>query len=172
MLWALASRHSRATTWFGELRSPPLPPKACSYRNVVFSPCSMRYSPYKLRALQNPPSPHLSHLLEDDSQPPIPTHSSCVDMVHTCPSGRRGALSGEYTYTRCTTSLVYFKYIYLLSDSAANAALHLTWAWPRVVPHTEWSIQKRYFETPRGCRPRGRRASGRLSYTVVRHKSG
>jgi hypothetical protein len=43
MLWAPASRHSRATTWFGELRSPPLPHKASLYSNALLSPCSRRY---------------------------------------------------------------------------------------------------------------------------------
>jgi hypothetical protein len=88
-LWAPASRHSRATPWFGELRSPPLPQKASSYINLVLSHCSRRYRQYKLHFQTHPP-PHLSQLLEDARQPPTPTHSSCVDMVHTCPSWRRG----------------------------------------------------------------------------------
>jgi hypothetical protein len=57
-------------------------------------------------------------LLEDANQPPAPTHSSCVDMVHNCThvqAGERGgALLGEYAYTGCTTALVYINmYIYL-----------------------------------------------------------
>jgi hypothetical protein len=65
------------------------PHEASLYRNAVLSPCSRRCRQYKLRFKTQPP-PHLSHMLEDASQPPTPTHSSCVDKVHTSPSKRRG----------------------------------------------------------------------------------
>jgi hypothetical protein len=55
---------------------------------------------------------------------------------------------------------------YILSEPVASDPLHLTWPWPRLVPH------KRCFETPRGYGPRGRRAIGRLSETNVGYKSG
>jgi hypothetical protein len=127
MLWALTSRHSRATTWFGELRSPPLPLKASLYSNVVLSPCSRRYRLYKVRSKTYPPT-YLSQLLADVSQPPKPmTHSLCVDKVHIGPSWRRGWRTiGRIRIRRVHDSYSNLEYIFLPSDSAASAALHQT----------------------------------------------
>jgi hypothetical protein len=63
-----------------------LPRKASLHRTIVLSSCrSRRYRQYKLR-FKTTATPHLSQLPEDARQPPTPTHSSRVDMVHTCPS--------------------------------------------------------------------------------------
>jgi hypothetical protein len=46
----------------------------------------------------------------------------------------------------------------------------MLWLWLQLVPHTGWRILKRYFETPRGIKPRGRRATCRLSRTTVKYE--
>jgi hypothetical protein len=52
MLWALASRHLRANTWFGELRSPPLtqvPSILTMGRSSLCTKCSLEYQCDSLR---------------------------------------------------------------------------------------------------------------------------
>jgi hypothetical protein len=65
------------------------PAKASTHISLVLSPCSRRYRQHKLR-FKTHHTTLLSQPLEDARQPPTPTHSSCVDMAHTCPSWRGG----------------------------------------------------------------------------------
>jgi hypothetical protein len=81
-VWALASRHSRATTLFGELRSPTIPKKASSPSNIVHSPCSRRYHQYKLRFLvlqpsEGPTSSTLPSWLALPAAPPFDARPDC-----------------------------------------------------------------------------------------------
>jgi hypothetical protein len=119
VLWAPASRHSRATTWFGELRSPSLPQKACLDRIIVLSPCSRRYRQYKLRSKTHLQPTEVSFSTATNSHP----HRRTRRVWTGCPSWRRGggALSGEYAYTWCTTALASFNIsIYLATPPLAH----------------------------------------------------